>query len=82
MRLGRASSLTLVPTAPFHFDGTVFNPSYFPGPGSHWEPGWFWMGLRWRGRAYGVRLRDLGTVANPALTSVGPLPPHSEQRRY
>lgn len=68
MRLGKRASVILTPTSPFHFDGTMFNPSYFPGPGSHWEPGSFWMGLRWRGRPYGVRLRSPGAGSRTRVT--------------
>lgn len=67
MRLAHAASATLTPTAPFHFDGTVFNPSYFPGQGSRWEPGRFWMALWWRRHHYGVRLRNVGTISAPRI---------------
>lgn len=42
-----STSLDLIQTAPFHFDGTVFNPSHSPARTSDWEPGRRWQTLRW-----------------------------------
>jgi 3-methyladenine DNA glycosylase/8-oxoguanine DNA glycosylase len=59
--------LTLIPTAPFHFDGTVFNPSHFPSNDYRWEPGSYWQTLRWKGKTYGFRLRDMGSIEQPKV---------------
>ncbi len=67
VRLKPVATVTLTPTAPFHFDGTVFNPSHFPARSEAWVPGRYWQSFRWRGRTYGVRLRDAGTVGRPRM---------------
>ncbi len=70
MELEKTATLTLVPTSPFHFDGTVFNPSHFPSNDHHWEPGHYWQTLRWKGETYGIRLDDAGSVAKPRIDAV------------
>ncbi len=67
LRLRPVATLILTPTAPFHFDGTVFNPSHFPARSEHWEPGRYWQTFRWRGRTYGLLLRDVGAVRRPRI---------------
>ncbi len=67
LRLKPVATLTLTPTAPFHFDGTLFNPSHFPVRSEAWVPGRYWHTFRWRGGTYGVRLRDAGTVGRPRI---------------
>ncbi len=57
----------LHPCRPFHFDGTVYKPSYFPGPDLVYEPGHLWHTLRLEGEVFGVRMDALGTVEAPAL---------------
>jgi len=65
--LREVATLGLFPQPPFHFDGTVFNPSHFPSRDHHWEPGRYWQTLRWKGKTYGLRLRDLGSVDKPEV---------------
>lgn len=60
----------LYPCPPFHFDGTVYKPSYFPGPNLVYEPSHLWHSLRFGGIVYGVRLDNLGEIENPALRLV------------
>ncbi len=67
MELSASSTVTLTPTVPFHFDGTVFNPSHFPSEGSRWGPGRLWMAMRWQRRSYGIRLVDAGGVRRPRI---------------
>ena len=67
VRLARSARSTITPTAPFHFDGTVFNPSHFPSADQHWEPDRYWQTLRLGGRHYGVRLANAGTVERPSI---------------
>ena len=60
----------LYPRAPFHFDGTVYKPSYFPGPDLVFEPGHLWHSLRFAGEVFGIRMDNLGGVDDPALRLV------------
>ncbi len=57
----------LVPCAPFHFDGTVCKPSYFPGSDTAYEPGHFWQSMRFEGQVFGIRLDNLGSIEDPAV---------------
>jgi len=65
--LNKAVSIRLFPRLPFHFDGTVFNPGHFPSRDYHWEPGRYWQTLRWKGKTYGLRLRELGNIEKPEI---------------
>jgi 3-methyladenine DNA glycosylase/8-oxoguanine DNA glycosylase len=60
----------LHPCPPFHFDGTVCKPSYFPGSDTAFEPGHYWQSMRFLGEVFGIRLDNLGTVEEPALRLV------------
>ena len=68
--LKHSRKVELRPTAPFHFDGTVHKPSYFPTPDNAWQPGTCWWTLRLGEALYGLRMHDLGTADVPhvALT--------------
>ncbi|MEK7537965.1 MAG: hypothetical protein AAB619_03260 [Patescibacteria group bacterium] len=65
--LTRRKTLTIVPKAPFHFDGTFHKPSHFPDQLEDWEPGVFWQTIRLRGHIFGVKIENQGTVAKPKL---------------
>ncbi|MBE0699195.1 MAG: hypothetical protein IH586_19920 [Anaerolineaceae bacterium] len=60
----------LHPCPPFHFDGTVYKPSYFPGPDLVFEPGHLWNSMRFGGKVYGIRMDNLGEVEDPAVRLV------------
>jgi 3-methyladenine DNA glycosylase/8-oxoguanine DNA glycosylase len=64
------SERILHPCPPFHFDGTVYKPSYFPGPDLEFASGHLWHTMRFAGSLYGIRMDNLGTVAEPALRLV------------
>ena len=55
----------LTPRAPFHFDGTVYKPSYFPGPDLVYEPGHLWHSFRFAGETLAIRMDNLGGVEDP-----------------
>ncbi len=65
--LNKITTIRLFPEPPFHFDGTVFNPGHFPSKDYHREPGHYWQTLRWKGKTYGLRLRDLGSIEKPEI---------------
>ena len=77
--LPHATRCLLEPCPPFHFDGTVCKPSYFPGSDTAYEPGHYWQSMRFDGALYGIHLENQGDVEHPrvALTiySAGPLDP-------
>lgn len=67
LELQETTSLILTPTAPFHFDGTVFNPSHFPSSDTRWKPGIYWQTMRWKGQVFGIRLGDVGSCTQPRV---------------
>jgi 3-methyladenine DNA glycosylase/8-oxoguanine DNA glycosylase len=68
MRLTQAHDVDLRPAAPFHFDGTVHKPSYFPTPDNVWQAGTYWWTLRLGDAWYGLKLQDVGSVDAPRVT--------------
>jgi 3-methyladenine DNA glycosylase/8-oxoguanine DNA glycosylase len=68
MKLAEAHEVDLRPPAPFHFDGTVHKPSYFPTPDNAWQPGTYWWTLRLGNTWYGLKLHDVGSVDAPRVT--------------
>lgn len=62
----RAESV-LIPRAPFHFDGSVWKQSYFPGSDTAFQPGHYWQTMRFGGECYGIRMDNLGIIDDPAL---------------
>ena len=70
LTLPHETAITLYPCAPFHFDGTVYKPSYFPGPDLRYQPGQIWHTLRFEDTLFGVRMDNLGEVEAPALRLV------------
>ena len=67
LTLTRAQEVELRPIAPFHFDGTVHKPSYFPTPDNAWQPGTYWWTLRLGAAVYGLKLHNIGTVDAPRV---------------
>jgi 3-methyladenine DNA glycosylase/8-oxoguanine DNA glycosylase len=67
LTLNQACEVELQPTAPFHFDGTVHKPSYFPTPDNAWQSGTYWSTLRLRDACYGLKLHDVGSVDAPRV---------------
>jgi 3-methyladenine DNA glycosylase/8-oxoguanine DNA glycosylase len=67
LSLSCVSERILHPCPPFHFDGTVYKPSYFPGPDLVFEPGHLWHSLRFGGVIYGIRMDNLGEVEDPTI---------------
>jgi len=65
--LNHGHALRLTPTAPFHFDGTVHKPSYFPSSNLAFKPGAYWQSLVFEGRVFGVRMANAGNVDQPSV---------------
>jgi 3-methyladenine DNA glycosylase/8-oxoguanine DNA glycosylase len=72
---------TLIPHAPFHFDGTVCKPSYFPGSDTAYTPGHFWQTMRFEGQVFGIRLDNQGSIEAPMvrLSVFSAQPPGQDQ---
>ncbi len=59
--------INLLPTSPFHFEGTVHKPSHFPSSDNAYERACYWFSLRLADATYGVKLTNLGTIDAPRL---------------
>ena len=70
IQLACTTERLLHPCPPFHFDGTVCKPSYFPGSDTAYVPGHFWQSLRYMGQLFGVRLDALGSLEAPEVRLV------------
>ncbi len=75
----RSTTLLIRPTPPFHFDGTVFNPSHFPSNDSRWEPGRYLQTIRWKKANYGLELVKAGTTTRPCIEAT--IHSHRQPRR-
>jgi 3-methyladenine DNA glycosylase/8-oxoguanine DNA glycosylase len=84
IQLTTTAETTLYPCAPFHFDGTFFKPSYFPGNDTAYSPGHFWQTLRFEHQTFGLRFDAVGSVEEPAVRltvfSGAPLAPDLVER--
>lgn len=67
MKLEHRRSFTLKVDAPFNFDATFHNPSYFPTTDTKWRPGVLWQSMLWHGRPLGLKFESRGTVDAPAI---------------
>ncbi len=65
--LKKNRSFILIPTAPFHFDGTFHKPSHFPAGMDDWQPGIYWQGIRIGAKLIGLRIEDRGRCRSPKL---------------
>jgi 3-methyladenine DNA glycosylase/8-oxoguanine DNA glycosylase len=67
MALQKVHSTVITPTAPFHFDATLFKPDHFTSGDNEWRPGTRWQTMCWQGRRLGLVIADAGTVDDPAV---------------
>lgn len=65
--LQKKASFFVVPTSPFHFDGTFHKPSHFPSQLDEWQPGVYWQGMRVGKRLFGLKVENKGTVSKPKI---------------
>lgn len=70
MLLNLKKQITIIPSAPFHFDGTFYKPSHFPNKLKleEWESGKYWQTIRHGKKLYGLKLEDKGTIMKPGLS--------------
>ena len=65
--LGNTRSLSLYPTAPFHFDASFFKPDHFPSPDNSWQPGVRWQTMCWGGIPLGLKFENRGQPQRPEI---------------
>ncbi len=67
--LNKKTSFILIPTPPFHFDGTFYKPSHFPNKLKleDWQPGKYWQPLRVRKRLYAFKAENKGIFGKPEI---------------
>ena len=58
--LNRKREFIILPTAPFHFDGTFHKPSHFPDKLSDWEEGKYWQAIRIGKKLFGLKIENGG----------------------
>ena len=59
--------ITVLPTAPLHFEGTFHKPSHFPSSDRIFENGIYWQSLSFEGSIFGIKLKNIGSIDNPQL---------------
>lgn len=69
MKLKEATSIEIIPTSPFNFDGTFHKPSHFPNKLSldQWVPNRYWQSFRLGHKLYGLKIESLGSPGRPKL---------------
>lgn len=67
MKLERTETIEIVPISPFHFEGTVHNPSHFPTPTEVYQPGKFWQATRILGLPLGFKFESKGSIERPKI---------------
>jgi hypothetical protein len=67
MKLRKAQTIEIIPSAPFDFDSTFHKPDHFTTGDNFWQPGTRWQTWRWRGEPLGLKFQNTGTVDHPAL---------------
>ncbi len=67
MKLKLVFTTIIFPVAPYNFDYSVHNPSHYPAPLAHWEPGKLWLSFRFQNRLLGIKLINQGTVSKPKI---------------
>ena len=63
------TQFNVIPTPPFHFDGTFHKPSHFPNKLKleEWESGKYWQTIRYGNELHGLKLENKGTIIKPKL---------------
>ncbi len=66
-KLHAQNDLTIHPSAPFNFDGTVRKPSHFPSSDNMYEEGQYWHSMRFDDDVFGIKMVNSGSVDNPQV---------------
>ena len=53
--------------APYHFDANFHKPSHFPSSDNFWEKGKYWITMKWKGKAYGIKFENKGSIEKPFI---------------
>jgi hypothetical protein len=62
MKLSKVKTFFIIPTSPFHFDGTFHKLSYFPDKLDDWETGKYWQAIRVGKKLFGLKIENKGEV--------------------
>lgn len=67
--LNKKTNFILVPTPPFHFNGTFYKPSHFPNKLKleDWQPGKYWQPLRIGEKLYAFKAENKGILGKPEI---------------
>lgn len=57
----------ILPTVPFHFDGTFHKPSHFPDKLDDWESGKYWQTIRIGKKLFGLKIENKGETRKPKI---------------
>ena len=67
MKLELVFTTTIFPVAPYNFDYSVHNPSHYPTPLAHREPGKLWFSFRFQNKLLGIKFINQGIVSKPKI---------------
>ena len=57
----------IIPSSPFHFDGTFYKPSHFPDGLTNWQPNKYWQTIRINKKLFGLKIEDKGKIQKPKI---------------
>lgn len=58
MKLSKVKTFFIIPTFPFHFDGTFHKTSHFPDKLDDWETGKYWQAIRVSKKLFGLKIEN------------------------
>ena len=67
MKLRKVKTFFIIPTSPFHFDGTFHKPSHFPDKLDDWKTGKYWQAIRVSKKLFGLKIENKGEVRKPKI---------------
>lgn len=57
----------IIPSAPFHFDGTFHKPSHFPSPDRNYQEGIYWQSMLFNKIFFGIKFVNQGSIDSPCV---------------
>lgn len=67
MKLSKVKTFFIIPTSPFHFDGTFHKPSHFPDKLDDWKTGKYWQAIRIGKKLFGLKIENKEEVRKPKI---------------
>jgi len=65
--LNNKRQFIIIPTSPFHFNGTFHKPSHFPDNLSAWESNTYWQTIRIDKKIFGIKIENKGKLKKPKV---------------